>query len=238
MIVRGRSLKSFLLIFVLSIFFSYGESKDKCSKEFSELKGQIHIIPNRSALVRNQESIRQDIQMTKAHTDKPEEGVGAYKYLLFEEISDYFSHAQLQQHKVFQTRMVRALNFRNIHYIGELVQIIRRDLLDIQGISSESIDFIEEALSERGLFFGVEIDEETQKVLSEIKQPLDSLGFSARLTSLLKTNGIYTLRDLMKKTRAELLDMPSIEEQSVNKMEVELVVRGLSLKKQPIFMSQ
>ncbi len=76
----------------------------------------------------------------------------------------------------------------------------------------------------------VAAEEKGEEVPEELYETLDKLGFDVRAAHLLQQEGIVTLKDLLSRTREELLDIHGFGEKTLEKVEERLRELGYSLR--------
>ncbi len=78
------------------------------------------------------------------------------------------------------------------------------------------------------------IPEENDSRKKLLATSLKDFDLSVRATNALKATGIETLEDVIKKTRADLLEVINFGKKSLNELEEVLRQKGLSLKKKSV----
>ncbi|HDC92147.1 MAG TPA: DNA-directed RNA polymerase subunit alpha [Candidatus Acetothermia bacterium] len=69
-----------------------------------------------------------------------------------------------------------------------------------------------------------------EELPEELEKPLTELGFVARACNLLKEAGVITLKDLLSRTKEELLDIHGFGEKTLDKVEARLKELGYRLR--------
>lgn len=69
-----------------------------------------------------------------------------------------------------------------------------------------------------------------EELPEELEKPLTELGFEARACNLLKEAGVITLKDLLSRTKEELLDIHGFGEKTLDKVEARLKELGYRLR--------
>jgi DNA-directed RNA polymerase subunit alpha len=69
-----------------------------------------------------------------------------------------------------------------------------------------------------------------EELPEELEKPLTELGFEARACNLLKEAGVITLKDLLSRTKEELLDIHGFGEKTLEKVEEKLKEMGYRLR--------
>jgi DNA-directed RNA polymerase subunit alpha len=69
-----------------------------------------------------------------------------------------------------------------------------------------------------------------EELPEELEKPLAELGFEARACNLLKEAGVITLKDLLSRTKEELLDIHGFGEKTLDKVEARLKELGYRLR--------
>ncbi len=82
----------------------------------------------------------------------------------------------------------------------------------------------------RGTLEEVEEEALAEELPEELERPLTELGFEARACNLLKEAGVITLKDLLSRTKEELLDIHGFGEKTLEKVEVRLKDLGYRLR--------
>lgn len=156
--------KKLLLLLVLSVFsFSaFGDKGEKCERTFSDrLKNSVRsavtrvssavgrVLPSRENLRRISGAIRGAVANTQTEEELKRDSIKKKISLLNTSISDYFN---------FNTRLKNLLLKANVLYLIDLIQISRKELLNIQGIGDRLADVVEETLSADNLHLDMKSD--------------------------------------------------------------------------------
>lgn len=115
---------------------------------------------------------------------------------------------------------LRTRGFRTIYDV--ITNPLGRNL-DIPNFGRKSLNELEEKLAMHGWRIG-----EIPKVFE-----MDALGLSVRAVSCLKTQDIYTLRQLLSKSEDELLQMPNFGKKALEELKRSLSLHGYELGVMP-----
>jgi hypothetical protein len=139
-------------------------------------------------------------------------------------------------------RSVNALGVNELHTIRDVVSLTESELIRVPNLGRKSVVEIKTLVTSLGLFLGMTTHDISNYIVdgpslsspfdtndnTVLKLPVGSLILSIRCSNCLQSAKIFTIGDLVKVSRLELIRIPNLGKGSISELEESLLALGLS----------